>query len=57
MKLSVLVPLFNEEEFVGTLPESVMAAPLPPGLEREIVVADDGSTDSSVDEVEAVVAR
>ena len=57
MKLSVLVPLFNEEEFVGTLLERVMAAPLPPGLEREIVVADDGSTDSSVEEVEAVAAR
>ena len=57
MKLSVLVPLFNEEEFVGTLLESVMAAPLPPGLEREIVVADDGSTDASVEEVEAVAAR
>ena len=57
MTLSVLVPLLNEEEFVGTLLESVMAAPLPPGLEREIDVADDGSTDSSVEEVETVVAR
>jgi len=57
MKLSVLVPLFNEEEFVGTLLEKVIAAPLPPGLDREVIVADDGSTDSSVEEVEAVAAR
>lgn len=57
MKLSILVPLFNEEEFVGTLLERVMAAPLPPGLEREIIVADDASTDSSIEEVEAVAAR
>src|SRR5258708_6616694 len=57
MKLSILVPLFNEEEFVATLLERVIAAPLPPGLEREIIVADDGSTDGSVDEVEAVAAK
>jgi glycosyltransferase involved in cell wall biosynthesis len=57
VKLSILVPLFNEEEFVGTLLERVIAAPLPAGWEREIIVADDGSTDSSVEEVEAVAAR
>jgi glycosyltransferase involved in cell wall biosynthesis len=57
MKLSVLVPLYNEEEFVGTLLERVIAAPLPPGLDREIIVADDGSTDSSVEEVERVAER
>jgi glycosyltransferase involved in cell wall biosynthesis len=57
MKISVLVPLFNEEEFVGTLLEKVIAAPLPLGVELEVIVADDGSTDSSVEEVEAVAAR
>jgi glycosyltransferase involved in cell wall biosynthesis len=57
MKLSILVPLFNEEETVATLLEKVIAAPLPPGLDREIIVADDGSTDSSVDEVERVAAK
>lgn len=54
MKISILIPLYNEEEFVGTLLERVIAAPLPEGLDREIIVADDGSTDSSVEEVEAV---
>jgi glycosyltransferase involved in cell wall biosynthesis len=57
MKLSVLVPLFNEEEFVGTLLEKVIAAPLPVGVELEVIVADDGSTDSSVEEVEVVAER
>ena len=57
MKLSILVPLFNEEEFVGALLERVIAAPLPPGMDREIIVADDGSTDSSVEEVGAVSAK
>jgi glycosyltransferase involved in cell wall biosynthesis len=57
LKLSVLAPLYNEEEFVGALLEKVIAAPLPPGMTMEIIVADDGSTDSSVEEVEAVAAR
>jgi glycosyltransferase involved in cell wall biosynthesis len=45
--VSILVPLFNEEEFVGTLLERVRTAPLPDSLEREIIVVDDGSTDGS----------
>jgi glycosyltransferase involved in cell wall biosynthesis len=54
MKISILVPLYNEEEFVATLLERVIAAPLPPGFEAEIIVADDASQDASVQEVEAV---
>jgi glycosyltransferase involved in cell wall biosynthesis len=56
MKLSILVPLYNEEEAVATLLERVIAAPLPAGMKREIIVADDGSTDASVEEVERVSA-
>ena len=56
MKLSILVPLYNEEEAVATLLERVIAAPLPAGMERQIIVADDGSTDASVEEVERVAA-
>jgi glycosyltransferase involved in cell wall biosynthesis len=54
MKISILVPLYNEEEFIATLLERVIAAPLPAGFDREIIVADDGSTDASVEEVETV---
>ena len=57
MKVSILVPLYNEEEFVAALLARVIAAPLPEGFRREIIVADDGSTDGSVQEVEAVQAR
>ena len=57
MKISILVPLYNEEEFVATLLERVIAAPLPEGFEREIIVADDGSRDASVQEVEAVAEK
>src|ERR1700722_6106996 len=47
--LSILIPLYNEEEFIGTLIGRVLAAPLPAGVEREIVVVDDGSTDGSAE--------
>jgi len=57
MKLSVLVPLFNEEDFVGPLLERVIAAPLPAKMALEIIVSDDGSTDGSVCQVEAVAAK
>jgi glycosyltransferase involved in cell wall biosynthesis len=57
MKISILVPLYNEEEFVATLLERVIAAPLPEDVEREIIVVDDGSTDASVQEVETVAEK
>jgi glycosyltransferase involved in cell wall biosynthesis len=43
--LSIIVPCYNEEEFLAALLDRVLAAPLPGGLEREILVVDDGSTD------------
>jgi len=54
--LSILIPLYNEEEFVGTLLERVLSAPLPEGVGREIVVVDDGSTDGSAAIVEQIAA-
>ncbi len=45
--LSILVPVFNEEEYVEVLLRRVLKAELPDGLEREVVVVDDGSTDNT----------
>ncbi|MGC4050396.1 MAG: glycosyltransferase [Paludibaculum sp.] len=45
--LSIIVPVYNEEEFLGALLGRVLAAPLPEGLNREVVVVDDGSDDGS----------
>lgn len=56
MLLSILVPLYNEEEFVGTLLRRVLDAPLPAGMDREIIVADDASKDGSVEIVEQLSA-
>jgi glycosyltransferase involved in cell wall biosynthesis len=57
MRISILVPLYNEEEFVATLLERVIRAPLPDDFDREIIVVDDGSTDASVAEVESVAEK
>jgi glycosyltransferase involved in cell wall biosynthesis len=55
--LSILVPLYNEEEFVAPLLERVLEAPLPDGMRREVVVVDDGSTDGSAEIVAEMAAR
>ncbi len=55
--LSVLVPLYNEEEFIATLLERVLSAPLPDGMTREVIVVDDGSRDGSAEAVEAFATR
>ena len=50
--VSILVPLYNEAEFIKAILERVIAAPLPAGLNREIIVIDDASTDESAALVE-----
>jgi glycosyltransferase involved in cell wall biosynthesis/phospholipid N-methyltransferase len=45
--LSVLIPVYNEENTVAALLESVLSAPLPAGMGLEIVAVDDASRDSS----------
>jgi glycosyltransferase involved in cell wall biosynthesis len=46
-KLSVVIPVYNEERTVAALVASVLAVPLPDGVLREIVIVDDGSFDGT----------
>jgi glycosyltransferase involved in cell wall biosynthesis len=46
MKLSVIIPVFNERETLPTILEQVRAVALP-DIEKEILLVDDGSTDGS----------
>ncbi len=55
MKLSVIIPVYDEEATVEDLLGRVRAVELP-GVEREIVVVDDASTDSTP-EILARLAR
>jgi dolichol-phosphate mannosyltransferase len=52
MKVSILIPVYNEILTLPLVIERVLAATLPPGCEKEIVLIDDGSTDGTSDLVE-----
>lgn len=49
MKLSIIIPAYNEAKTLSTVLERVRLAPLPDGWDREIVVIDDASTDGTKD--------
>ena len=51
--LSIVIPAYNEEQTIAALVEATLAAPLPPGIEREIVIVDDCSTDRTLQALEA----
>jgi dolichol-phosphate mannosyltransferase len=49
MRLSIIIPVFNEVGLVATLLEKVVALQLDDGMTKEIVVVDDGSTDGTLE--------
>jgi len=55
--LSVIVPLYNEEDSVVPLHEAIVAALDPMGLDYEILLVDDGSSDLTIPRVRELVAR
>jgi glycosyltransferase involved in cell wall biosynthesis len=55
-KLSILIAAYNEQDTLRACVESVLDAPLPAGLTREIVLVDDGSTDRTWSVAERLAA-
>ncbi|MFQ6058801.1 MAG: glycosyltransferase family 2 protein [Anaerolineae bacterium] len=49
MKLSVIIPVYNERETIDRILEQVAAVP----LEKEIIVVDDGSSDGTAESLAA----
>jgi len=47
VKLSILIPVYNERAVVERSLSQVLAAPLPEDMERELTVVDDRSTDGT----------
>jgi glycosyltransferase involved in cell wall biosynthesis len=46
--LSVVIPAYNEERYIGTLLQQIRAVDLSPlGLQKEVIVVDDCSTDGT----------
>jgi len=49
-RLSIVIPAYNEERFIGTLLDRIRAVDLSPlGFEKEIIVVDDCSKDDTVE--------
>ena len=46
MKLSIIIPVYNEEQTIGAIVERVLAVDLG-SIESEVIIADDGSSDGT----------
>ena len=55
--ISVVVPLYNEEEAIDELYRQLTAALEAYGAPYEVIVADDGSTDGSFEKLSAIHQR
>jgi glycosyltransferase involved in cell wall biosynthesis len=55
-RLSIVIPVFNEAATIATIVDAVLKTPLPDGVERELIVVDDGSTDGTMRELSRFVA-
>jgi dolichol-phosphate mannosyltransferase len=53
MKISVIIPAYNEFRTFHLVLERVRRAPLPDGCSKEIVIIDDGSTDGTRQVIDA----
>jgi glycosyltransferase involved in cell wall biosynthesis len=56
LKVSIIVPVYNEKPTLAEVVRRVADAPLPDGMAREIIVVNDGSTDGTGAVLEQLVA-
>ena len=47
MKLSIIIPVYNEENYIDAVIERVRAVPFQPEIELELIAVDDCSTDKT----------
>lgn len=53
MKLSIIIPVFNEEKTIGQVIKNVAEVKIP-NAEKEIIIVDDGSTDKTAEKIKEI---
>lgn len=56
-KLSIIIPVLNEEKTIAQIIERVVGQSLPQGWDKEIIVIDDGSSDNSKTKIQDAKLR
>lgn len=57
MKLSIIIPVFNEEKTIVPVLEAMLDLQFPLSTQREIIIVDDGSKDKTVTKVKEFLAK
>ena len=54
VKISIVIPVYNEKDTIEKILDIVKSAPLPDGCDRELIVVDDKSTDGTLEVLQKI---